>query len=97
MARFLAGALKFRLLILAAAAFGILQLRDARLCVSPELSTPRAEIQTEALGLSAVEVEQPITAPLEADFAEWGRKRRHHSIRTAPPPVLDRLTKGLRQ
>ena len=68
MARFLAGALKFRLLILASAAFGILQLRDARLDVLPELHSPCAEIQTEALGLSAVEVEQPITVPIEADL-----------------------------
>ena len=68
MARFLAGALKFRLLILASAAFGILQLRDARLDVLPELHSPCAEIQTEALGLSAVEVEQLITVPIEADL-----------------------------
>jgi Cu/Ag efflux pump CusA len=97
MAPFLAGALKVRPLILAAGAFGIPQLRDARLDVLPELSTPCAEIQTEALGLPAVEVEQPITVPREADFAEWGRKRRHLSIRIAPRQVLDRLTKGLRQ
>ena len=42
MARFLAGVMKFRLLILAAAiglmAFGIVQLRDARLDVLPEFS-----------------------------------------------------------
>lgn len=66
MARFFAGA--FRLLILASAAFGILQLRDARLDVLPELHSPCAEIQTEALGLSAVEVEQLITVPIEADL-----------------------------
>ena len=73
MARFLAGVMKFRLLILAAAiglmAFGIVQLRDARLDVLPEFSPPYAEVQTEALGLSAEEVEQLITVPLEADAA----------------------------
>ncbi|HKN45899.1 MAG TPA: efflux RND transporter permease subunit, partial [Propionibacteriaceae bacterium] len=72
MARFLAGVMKFRLLILAAAiglmAFGIVQLRDARLDVLPEFSPPYAEVQTEALGLSADEVEQLITVPLEADL-----------------------------
>ena len=72
MARFLAGVMKFRLLILAAAigvmAVGIVQLRDARLDVLPEFSPPYAEVQTEALGLSAEEVEQLITVPLEADL-----------------------------
>ena len=43
-------------------------LRDARLDVLPELHSPCAEIQTEALGLSAVEVEQLITVPIEADL-----------------------------
>jgi Cu/Ag efflux pump CusA len=93
--------MKFRLLILAAAmgllAFGNVRIRDASLDVLPELSTPYAETQTEALGLSAVEGVQPITVALEADFAEGGRKRRHLSIRVAPRQVLDRLTKGLRQ
>ena len=67
MARFLAGVMKFRLLILAAAigvlAVGIVQLRDTSLEVLPEFSPPYAEIQTEALGLSAEEVEQLITVP----------------------------------
>ena len=72
MARFLAGVMKFRLLILAAAigilALGIVQLRDTSLEVLPEFSPPYAEIQTEALGLSAEEVEQLITVPLEQDL-----------------------------
>jgi multidrug efflux pump subunit AcrB len=34
----------------------------------PEFSPPHVEIQTEALGLSAVEVEQLITSPMEADL-----------------------------
>ena len=73
-ARFLAGVMKFRLLILAAAigvlALGIVQLRGTSLEVLPEFSPPYAEIQTEALGLSAEEVEQLITVPLEADLLE---------------------------
>jgi Cu/Ag efflux pump CusA len=71
-ARFLAGVMKFRLLILAAAigvlAAGIVQLRGTSLEVLPEFSPPYAEIQTEALGLSAEEVEQLITVPLEQDL-----------------------------
>jgi len=34
----------------------------------PEFSPPTVQIQTEALGLSAAEVEQLITVPLEADL-----------------------------
>ena len=72
MARFLAGVMKFRLLILAAAigvlALGIVQLRGTSVEVLPEFSPPYAEIQTEALGLSAEEVEQLITVPLEQDL-----------------------------
>ena len=64
--------MKFRLLILAAAigvlAAGIVQLRGTSLEVLPEFSPPYAEIQTEALGLSAEEVEQLITVPLEQDL-----------------------------
>jgi len=47
---------------------GIVQLRGAPVDVLPEFSPPYAEIQTEALGLSAEEVEQLITVPLEADL-----------------------------
>src|SRR5688500_893225 len=72
MARFLAGVMKFRLLILAAAigilALGIVQLRDTSLAVLTEYSSPYAAVQTEALGRSAEEVEQLITVPLEQDL-----------------------------
>ena len=72
MTTFFAGVLRFRLLLLAAAigvlSFGVLQLRNAPLDVLPEFTPPYAEIQTEALGLSAEEVEQLITVPLEADL-----------------------------
>lgn len=65
-------ALRFRLLVLAVAAgvlaLGVVQLRSAPLDVLPEFTPPYAEIQTEALGLSAEEVEQLITVPLEADL-----------------------------
>ena len=64
--------LRFRLLVVGVAvgvmAVGISQLRDAPVDVLPEFTPPYAEIQTEALGLSAEEVEQLITVPLEADL-----------------------------
>ena len=69
---FFAGVIRFRLLILAAAAaiiaLGFVQLRQAPVDILPEFTPPYAEIQTEALGLSADEVEQLITVPLEADL-----------------------------
>jgi Cu/Ag efflux pump CusA len=64
--------LKFRLIVLAAAAgilgFGITTLPSMPVDNLPEFSPPHVEIQTEALGLSAVEVEQLITSPMEADL-----------------------------
>src|SRR5215217_4354811 len=72
MTSFFAGVLRFRLLILAIAlgvlSVGVVQLRQASVDVLPEFTPPYAEIQTEALGLSADEVEQLITVPLEADL-----------------------------
>jgi CzcA family heavy metal efflux pump len=57
-------------LVLAAAllVLGATQLRDLPVDVLPEFSPPTVEIQTEALGLSAAEVEQLITVPLEQDL-----------------------------
>lgn len=46
----------------------VLQLRQMPVDVLPEFSVPYVEIQTEALGLSAEEVEQLITVPLEQDL-----------------------------
>src|SRR5687767_12697911 len=67
-----ASSLKFRLLVLVAAAatlaVGISQLRDMPADVLPEYAPPTVEVQTEALGLSAAEVEQLVTVPLEADL-----------------------------
>jgi Cu/Ag efflux pump CusA len=68
----IASSLRFRLLVIVVAAgvlaFGIVQLRAAPVDVLPEFTPPYVEIQTEALGLSADEVEQLITVPLEADL-----------------------------
>ncbi|MCW2836189.1 MAG: acriflavin resistance protein [Marmoricola sp.] len=44
---------------------GTLRAREAQTEVLPEFSPPYVEVQTEALGLSAEEVEQLITAPME--------------------------------
>lgn len=47
---------------------GLTQLPKMPVDALPEFSPPQVEIQTEALGLSAAEVEQLITVPLEADL-----------------------------
>ncbi|MEJ2554626.1 MAG: efflux RND transporter permease subunit [Anaerolineae bacterium] len=61
---------RFLVIVLAAAliAFGVARLRDMPVDVLPEFSPPYVEIQTEALGLSAEEVEQMITVPMEQDL-----------------------------
>jgi Cu/Ag efflux pump CusA len=48
--------------------FGFVMLDDMRVDALPEFSRPYVEIQTEALGLSAQEVEAMITTPMEADM-----------------------------
>ncbi|MGD9704170.1 MAG: efflux RND transporter permease subunit [Acidimicrobiia bacterium] len=49
---------------------GVWQLRDADVDVLPEFSPPTVEVQIEALGLSAEEVEQLITVPMEQDLLD---------------------------
>lgn len=49
-------------------ALGTWQLRTAKVDTLPEFTPPTVQIQTEALGLSAPEVEQLITVPLEQDL-----------------------------
>jgi Cu/Ag efflux pump CusA len=73
MIRWIVGSsLRFRLLVVGIAAavmaIGITQLRNQPVDVLPEFSPPYVEVQTEALGLSAEEVEQLVTVPLEADL-----------------------------
>jgi Cu/Ag efflux pump CusA len=62
--------LKFLVLIVALGLLylGVTQLRDMSQDVLPEFNPPMIEIQTEALGLSAAEVEELITTPMEADL-----------------------------
>ena len=51
-------------------AFGVWSARSADVDVLPEFGTTAVEVQTEALGLSAEEVEQLITVPLEQDLLD---------------------------
>jgi CzcA family heavy metal efflux pump len=73
MMRWIVGSsLKFRRLIVAAAAgvliLGITQLGNTHVDILPEFAPTRVEVQTEALGLSAEEMEELITVPLEQDL-----------------------------
>lgn len=75
MTRALVGwSLRFRVLVVGLAAgllvFGAVQLPKAPLDVVPDFGPTYVEVQTEALGLSATEVEQLITVPLEADLLQ---------------------------
>lgn len=63
--------------------FGIQKVFQHGMEALPELSATTVEIQTEALGLSANEVEQMITVPLEADLLNgvpWLKNIRSNSI-----------------
>lgn len=67
-----AWALRFRLVVLglsaAALLYGYTQLPNIPVQLVPDFTPPYVEVQTEALGLAADEVEQLITVPLEADL-----------------------------
>lgn len=67
-----ASSLRLRRFVLAAAvgvvALGIWRIDETPVDVLPEFNPPLVEVQTEALGLSAAEVEQLITVPLEQDL-----------------------------
>ncbi len=87
MRRIIAWSMQLRLVILAAAAvlvfFGFTELRKMPLDAVPEFSQQYVEVQTEALGLSASEVEAMITVPLEADMLNgvpWVEEIRSESI-----------------
>ena len=68
----ISGSMRARRGVIAAAAvilaFGVWQLRHADLDSLPEFTPTVVEVQTEALGLSAEEMEQLITVPLEQDL-----------------------------
>ena len=68
-----ATSMRFRFLVLAGAlgmlVLGVVQLPGTPIDAFPEFAPPRVEIQTVALGMSAVEVEELITTPLEQALA----------------------------
>jgi Cu/Ag efflux pump CusA len=85
--------IRFRLLVLVGAAavmfLGVTQLRTETVDALPEFSPTYVEVQTEALGLSAAEVEQLITVPLEADLLNGVAWLQH--IRSKSVPGLSSL------
>ncbi len=69
----ISASLRFRYIIVALAAalmvFGIGEVRAMPVDVFPEFAPPRVEIQTPSLGLSAADVEELVTVPLEEVLA----------------------------
>ena len=87
MMRWIVGtSLQFRFLVVGLAAmlmvFGVTRLRDMPVDVFPEFSPPSAEIQTEAIGLSASEVESLVTLNTEELLAgvPWLKTMRSQSV-----------------
>ena len=83
----LASSLRFRPLVVALAAIvmvvGFSQFEDMPVDVFPEILPVTVNVQTEALGLSAAEVEQLITVPIEADLLSgtpWLESMRSESV-----------------
>jgi CzcA family heavy metal efflux pump len=78
--------LQFRLLVLGAAAaliaFGSVELRKMPVDVFPEFAPPVVEVQTEAIGLSAAELENLITLNLEEllSAVPWLKSIRSQSV-----------------
>jgi CzcA family heavy metal efflux pump len=72
MRRIVAASLRFRSVIIAMAAalmiVGGTQLSSASVDVFPEFAPPRVEVQTACLGLTASEVEELVTVPMEEAF-----------------------------
>ncbi len=87
--------LKLRIVVATVAAllliFGFTQLRKTPIDALPEFSRPYVEIQVEALGLSAHEVESLITTPMEADLLNgtpWVKEMRSVAIPGLSSTVL---------
>lgn len=96
MEQIISASLRLRTLVIAIAAvvmgWGLWQMRQMPLDVVPEFSPLTLQVRTEALGLSAAEVEQLITVPLEADLLiglPWLRSVESESITGAS--VIDLL------
>ena len=73
MRHIVAASLRFRYLVVAAAAgmliFGFGAVQSMPVDVFPEFAPPRVEVQTPSLGLTAQEVEELVTVPLEEALA----------------------------
>src|SRR5947199_9581383 len=84
---------RFRLLVIPAAGLllvlGATHLHRTRVDVLPEFSAPIVEVQTESLGLSAPEVEQLITVPMEQDLLNGVEAAQ--SIRSQSVPGLSSI------
>src|SRR5215204_1723535 len=83
--------LKYRLMVVAVAVaimlVGVRQLSEMPVDVLPEFTPTMVEIRTEALGLSAPEVEQLITVPMEQDLLNgvaWLQDIRSESVPGLP-------------
>src|SRR6188472_3608586 len=94
MTGWIASMMRFRALVVALAAgllvVGIVQLRKAPVDVLPEYTQPYVQVQTEALGLSAAEVEQLLTVPLEQDLLNGVKGV--ETIRSDSVPSLSSIT-----
>lgn len=79
MRRLVGASLRYRVVVLLGAALlvfaGLRVARDAPLDVFPEFAPPLVEVQTEAPGLSSVEVEALVTVPIENALAGIPRLR----------------------
>jgi Cu/Ag efflux pump CusA len=85
---------QFRFLVLAMACalmyFGMRELRNARVDVFPEFAPPRVEIQVPSVGLSAKEVEELVTIPIE-DALNGGRGPRRDAFEIGAVARRDQL------
>src|SRR5690242_19395013 len=71
-------------LVIAVLAFGLVQLQSANVDIYPEFQATQVQVQSEALGLSAQEVEQLITVPIEQDLLNGVPWLRSISSRSMP-------------
>ena len=85
--RIIATSMQLRFVVFGVAALlliiGFTKLEEMPVDILPEFSKPYVEVQTEALGLSAEEVESLITTPMEADMlngVSWVDEIRSQSI-----------------
>lgn len=85
--RIIVSSMQLRFVVFAVAALlliiGFTQLEEMPVDILPEFSRPYVRVQTEALGLSAEEVESLITTPMEADMlngVSWVDEIRSQSI-----------------